>query len=1137
MNKERKYLYLSKHKNTDTMNLTFSSTLKTIRKVSESLIVVAAVSVSCTVDHRYDFDQIIDVDTEVTLFEKGIEIPVGSTPKISFSELASLAGDVFTESLHENEDGSYVIDYNDTLVISDIMSGIDLGEMLNAEGVNISESYTYHLGVDKDRLSVEGGDFSQSINLGLSDIFMPTLSLLNQFTPISLGLDEKAPDFQSDFGKELGTTSFSENLYTPTVPATLIDGMEMDLSGKISSFNVRNIAVDVYGKTEVSGVRSVSEITLRPGAKVVVKAYLKNCLLKKGTIVPDINIDLGQILFLDGAPSSIINLSELVLTESNSFSASQSYPISSLLLKNEDNVVIVDGTVTGSGTINVSNPISTGLLVRQCAEAGGMDFVVEVSFDDMEIQNARVEITPLTATPEPMVIDLVMGSTKLPKQVEKINKAYFSEDSKLTLSITAENLEKVPGLNIEFDEVKVSFPKELEIEGYPEGIIKMSGELPLTKEIVVKSMVLPDPEDGVQSFKGKITVSASAKASGRVNTQDLPRTADDDVTIKPSISGTLLFSDYSLTTKKIEENIALNKSVSYNVEGLGNLGKCVIYPKGKTEIVIDINKPDTDKFKFTAIGQGLEIKLPDGIHADPNGITPTLPYDENSGRIYIKGELPSKIVIPISKVILEPKEGAAVEGYMDVNGTVSAEGATVGRADIEALAAADMGVKVTIPRIEAESISLENALSVVVDKQKDFVIIGDGKAPEMLEYITEVKLKDVWANCSVSVEGLPTLKDGGKYDIDLIAELPEYVSPSSIAIKGNLDSQGSFKLSPVKIDRMHDISLAGLENLVGTLKIYGTISATDPDVDASTLSSDVVAHVDIKIGDKDGNITFENVKGRCNYKYDYNGCLSLNGLEALRKDEICLDVENPTLSLDIMTNVSVPLRGDMHIIPFKNGAASSEGMTLKDFTLNYNDDPSEYVSTRLEVNGPELARIVRDIPDSIKFIINANVDNSKDCIIVPGTNYDCIVTYDFNIPLSFGEDLRITASNTMEMSDDITGVLSMANVGFKAVVTNTIPLAVRLRVEFVDAEGKVLNIGDEELVTDIEPGKTDGTAQTSECRIVVESKDGQNTDEIAGVKLSFELSARESVSVSKEDYVQADLSAFLPQGITFDPLK
>lgn len=115
-------------------------------RISAILAAVLFVSVSCTVDHRYDVEKITDcIENEpITLFEKGIVIPVGDVDKIVIDSLIEKVDipEEISDILKKDEEGNYRLEMKGNLAFDDIMKDFNLAEMLSVDAFSVSTTFS-----------------------------------------------------------------------------------------------------------------------------------------------------------------------------------------------------------------------------------------------------------------------------------------------------------------------------------------------------------------------------------------------------------------------------------------------------------------------------------------------------------------------------------------------------------------------------------------------------------------------------------------------------------------------------------------------------------------------------------------------------------------------------------------------------------------------------------------------------------------------------------------------------------------------------------------------------------------------------------------------------------------------------------
>lgn|GEM_PF-6460937 len=744
-----------------------------------------------------------------------------------------------------------------------------------------------------------------------------------------------------------------------------------------------------------------------------------------------------------------------------------------------------------------------------------------ITLPDLSRMPATVYIPLETSETYTYTCDCAIDPIKLPQEISGVSSIAFDSAYKATVTLDCEELSGLTGIDVKVDSLVVEFPGEFVIEGSA----VMEGSLPLKGEIIIRKMAPQSPISSTQGYEGEMKVRAKISAKGIITKDSY---TSNELHLVSEFRWQPVISDYEVNVNRVEQAVAASQSFSADVSGLGDLGSCTIIPSGKPSISIGITKPETENLKLRTGNDGLSIVLPSCMQVTAaTDIYPPAYFDGKTNTIRYDGEVPDKVSIPLNELVIDTEKGS-FGGEIAVLGSVVSEATTLDKKDVDALRNAKIGIAVSVPDIAAEDVKLEGDLSIKVDEKETMTIFRPSDLPAELLELSEVSLKDTYLNLGVQVSGLPDVGSKG-YEIDLVATLPDCISPSTISLKGKLDRNGKFSAEPVKVSSIKDIKLDG-SDITGQIQVAGTITASTPDIDVNTISKSVKAVVKANIADSKGRISIDAISGRCNYGMETTKSISLDGIPDILKDEsTCLDLQNPQLNLSFTGNLGVPVDGEIELIPWKDGAVAGNSLRIENISLPYTSDAGKNARTEYKVEGEKLAAVLRHLPDSIQFVVTAHTNTEKAFTLQPDADYRLSVDYDLVLPMELGEDFSISYGTTMDFSRDISQVMNQSAIGLRCAVNNTIPLGLDLELEFLDADGNVLRISEEEIHLDI-PGKAE-----SEEKVVVKPVQGAAVDAIASIGLKFVLkSAAAGGVLSADDYVQADISAFLPEGFTFN---
>lgn len=482
-----------------------------------SLSVASFLIQSCKVDDDYSMDKLEDVNTDMTLFQKGISIPLGSTDKIRLDTLVNRSGimdEEFGEYLKTAEDGSYHIRYSGSYDLSEELSSLNVNDLATIIP-SIDESWSKYAGIaGKDY------DIDLKINKISGDAKLFRKSELDAISSM------------------MGDRDFN----VPESVATVYDFLPV------------NQLLDPIKLPE--GIAAIKTVELGPNAAVKVSLSLENPMMSKGSIIPQLNFDAdGLVTFKAG---KTIDLSSLVLSEKNSYQTSNLFPIQSV----DIDALMKGHTLEAKGSIIISGAVTNRKLIA--AATGDMQLKIEIELVGLEFADVAFELDPFEYAIDEK-FSFGFKEADMPEQVKSLKSVTFDDNSVISLNLNAVNIAAFKGIAAKLEGLVITFPTGMAVEG--EGISGnklsiASADLstPLSRKLKLKSINLGGSEAGATSYSSDITISGKATVSGIVHTSEIPSDSVKDpgfiasISGKPVISEVVGRSDYSVT---LEESFAM----------------------------------------------------------------------------------------------------------------------------------------------------------------------------------------------------------------------------------------------------------------------------------------------------------------------------------------------------------------------------------------------------------------------------------------------------------------------------------------------------------------------------------------------------------------------------------------------------
>ncbi len=1154
-------------------------------RAAVSLCCLVALASSC-VNEEYDMSG-DRLNLEVTPFQKGLAVPLGSTGQI---KLADLLKDVNSDILN-SADGLYSIGYSGSQQFDDELKSMT--DLIKIEDVDFSKPILFQLNnADLSDVRIPAQDYTfphrMTTDVNIPDMVIPSKT---EKLDVMANLDQYIPDEAEmkvgdlrNFSERKTVVSLNPDFDASVLPFgddTFSVGDLMEQFTDLVEMQ-NNVSFDKHYALEINlpkDIQEVNEILFDPSASVRIKMSIDKGFIHSGAVIPDVNLDFSQLCHLRDDADGIVNLREaLVLDENNGYADECTFAITSLDLDHADYDTDYNGTgatritedlfITADGTIDFTDLKTSKALL---SEPGNSTITVRIDVEFVNVHIADVDMTidPKTFERE-MDVDFSIKDITLPADIEKVNYVSFTESSGLNINLQAENLDRVMGLDAEVEYLEIVFPEELVIDD--PAIINNTLVLEnqaLTqawvKHVKITRVNFAPPVNGEVSFNGEISVRAKVRVSGHLRTSEIPRTAEDMVNIDVTVVSAFDMDDYEIELKPTVYDLSIEpKEIKTEVPGeLADLKDLVVYPKNDPVISLDISLPEM-ALDFNPSEAGVRISLPDflgfgDLPADYN-------YDLVTNSINFTSDqvIPETIILPIEKLIINPVDGGDgkyyVQGLVEIEGGVTLAGGEVTKKDIEKMmdTSNEISVVAHIPEIVPMDIELgkyETTLRQTIDLE----LLGEGALPEQVRSLSKVELNDANINISLDASSLPDVGDA-KLSVNVKVQLPDFITAQGVSEDGiyettaTMTSEKIINFTPIVVKAL-DLSKFDLSQ--------GVKEAVT--VEGSVVLEDVALNVDEWL-DRDLEVVFNasmqsidisKVTGKVDYQLDikpmqvnlkeYTDQLGDWGIEA----DPVLDLARAHLALDVKTNLSVPASATVEIIPYDGEVERTDGIITATLSLDPATSADEVKVSRFWVaetdedmpegytfvGVPGILDMVKPIPSRIVIRAAGGTDAEKECVLEPDAEYTFDVDYAFGLPLEFGEDFyvkyRMAVKGLPEIVDQVLGYGSKIMIGGK--FFNSLPLAVNLTVHLLDAEGNRIPFVDEAGVQKIAPCLLDGSASSTDLEVMVLLENPEDAARIADLELVLEASdGVAGVQVDEGDYLEAALQLVLPEGVTVD---
>ena len=1138
------------------------------------------------------------LNLEVTVFEDGLSVPLGSTSQIMLKDLkdsllTSLEDTSYLKYFVVDKDGAYGLSVSDCLDLSDTLNNM-LSD-IEIPDVAISETFSFDLAeADVSDLKVDASEYSYSEDLG-GMITVPDLSIdgfgsdftieteIYKYKPSADLLKLNFPALSHDAGFADIETDFTiDDRFINDIPISL------DMFATNPLLPAMNISTGFgpdnchlsFSMSMPEGISSVEDIVLHEGAKVIMSVELRNSFFTAGTIKPHLDLDIHELFHLTKEeneghdPLTIDHILADFEIPASGGKVTEEYDIQSLVFSDDD-WSMEDGRLTlhkeidvvVSGALAYSDVATTTRHLASLTEKS-MDIHMSVEFVDFQVDDVRMAIDPVSIeVPEETVS--FSQSISLPEQIRSIGHVALSQDSKITMSLEPENM--LPGLELELESLKMTFPEGVEVEGASNGILEYK-DVDLSKGFThsmrIIGLTLPEPQDGDIVLDKEVSVEAVLKAGGTVSSASLPSSKSDDLRMKVEVNAEMSIEDYSVNIYGYDYPVSYSQDFEVDVTGLEEFGTVIVKPQGEPVVSLEIVMPESDIRIVADPKENLVISFPQMIRF--KDLPQEYNYDAEAGTITIKGEIPSVMNLPVDCLVITPvQDGDSywARGEFKVSGGIAIPEGSITRKDVDALTAPDskVGVSIKIPELVLGTLEMDKPYTKPVTKKFEVEMMSADDIPAEIVSIERVELEDVYFNMQLDASRLPDLGKT-RLSLDFDIDLPEMIVLESdnlkegnvLTVKGELDEEGMIVVDPIKIVALDlaGINLKDLEDLKDTVSINGQLMLDDVALDISewlgkTLEvkvdagirdiviSKVVGKVDFQMDPISESIDLTEVKG-----YLENGNIEVSGIENL--------LSRLSLAADIKTNVGVPMGAMMEIVPFSGGNPVQDAIWKTEVVLNHSQSASETTHTRYWISNldeaedkfrPEgythiripLQQYLSDIPDSLSISLSAGTDPQQQCVIEPNHEYVVEASYSAQIPMEFGDGASVTYRDTIPDIPEIVGqLLQLGDLVLTGSVTSSLPLEVDMKVNLMDSDGSMIPLDETTSSQKIKGCGPDGEPVVTEINLGIQKQEGARVKDVSAIEVEFTVSTVAGVPLSDNCFIQAVLQALVPKGVSVD---
>ncbi len=802
--------------------------------------------------------------------------------------------------------------------------------------------------------------------------------------------------------------------------------------------------------------------------------------------------------------------------------------------------------------------------------------------EDYSIPGGLINETPIPLDMNIFKINTDFSSTQqiplnvsLPKEIRSISGIKLKDGAKVRISFGLSTSflhsgEIIPDITIGLGDVfKIEGGSSVKLSGMK---LSEKNNYMDSKDIFISSLAIDDAWTEIDGHK-VINKTISIPVSGSILWNNLYTTTKLlNTNRKLELSMSVEFVDVEVADYKVEIadfKYTVDKpgeEISIEIpDALAKVGEISLYPEKPASIELDVNIPEIG-LDIVPAGDGIKISFPKMLRFASN-LNPEYGYKAEDNSINLKKSLNElgTIKLPVEKIVITPEKVGDkyyAKGTVDIKGTLGLASNVLTKSQVDNFANPGgdrrVAVGVRMSEFRPKSVSMNEFPADIEEKTFDFDILSGKDVPSELKSINVVEFKDTELNIDLDIAGFP---DMGK-DARLAVDLQVKFNPADM-LNINGAENGVYKirktinanedkitLGPIQLLSLDLTGKNLAEGIKGTISVSGQVRLVNPSLNIDEwlgrkLKASFNASMDaINISKVSGKVAYnvEPITQTVDLK-DLTGTLGDSGVE------VNLDLNHAHIILEVETNLAVPVKAEVELIPYYEGTPGTKINPVLAFTPKVSDEPTVTKfwlaadRDRMPAEGydfieADVLSLLKNIPEKIDVNLKAGTNEDEVCVLEPQKDYSLKARYMLDVPLEFGEEFQVVYRDTIPDLPKIVGaLLAKGNqVGLGGKLVNSLPLGLDVSFNFLDSDKEKIESAQNCGVLHVSPCSIDGTASTKDINVLVGVADGAKALDAA--YLEIEVNANSGgivgVPVKKGAYLQAVLHAVLPKGVTVD---
>ncbi|MBO5418795.1 MAG: hypothetical protein J6A22_01800 [Bacteroidales bacterium] len=1165
-------------------------------------------AVSC-VNEEYTVEE-DSLDSSVQVFKDGVQLPVGSIDTLRVKDIKKLAGESLDAFISVMEGGDYSFGLMDTLIISDTLN--KMLEKFKIDAFKYNDPIEIDLqSIDVSKIKVdamtlpEEGPYKVSIADIVQKPNLPVIDAVGVHESIEAGVSKYVPDMGKlqlpvkDITEDVKLVELPEGENIPSYALSdtpfKLDERALSMLGMVMNSSFEAVETVPLNLELPEGITSVNDIILHENAALEISIEMVDPILSSGKIVPDIDIDLHNLLHLKDISAHDHAVLERDFTlsanedPSKHYKAVKRYSISSLAIEKDDWTVENGKAVLKQEKRMIEIPVQGSIKMEDCYTTTNLiqkqrhiEFLMSIRFVDFSIADVEMSVEPIVVEHSENVA-VAFDPVKLPAEIKSLDNVSFDESSIIEMTLSPKNIEKLVDLDIMLEQFEIEFPQGLVVKDLATGDIPSDNTIEVagedlkdgfSKRIQILEFNLPEPDaDRYISYNEKIKVYTKVSAGGDVRSSQLPVRSQDDIRFDIDVNGKLTIDDYKARIADYVYDFSgdfQKQSIKVSLpDEIADLkGPIVVYPEGRPVVTLDLHLPelpqDTD---IRILADNIRIDFPEMIRF--RNVPSEYSYDEDNGIITLDGEIPSELNLEVDRLIVTPYYDETDKKYyalgdIEITGGIVVTESDVTMADVDKLTSPESEVRISasIPEMKPSNVDIDTYTTSIEHTVEIEFDLDDIEEMDMIKEIDFVNLKDVFITLDIDAQKLMS-EIKADMDFNVVIDLPEFIVIEDSRVKdGKLEISdrlvdGKISIDPIPVKALKDLNLK--EGLNQNIDIKGSLVVSNANIGVSALDKKHLINIDMAIksdipGSEDEVILIKDVSGKIDFQLDpISDSIDLSDMTSLFEEggnfSADLDLNRFHLALDLKSNLVVPVNMKLDLIPYYDGVAKPDAIDPLELNLTSAESVDKVSNTRFWISNTQdgmpsgyqyikfdILSLLRTMPEKLEFSFSGGTDPSKSCLVALDRALVLEANYELAVPMEFGDDFEITYRDTISLSPKLLNhVLNSSDIAVKGEVTSRLPLQVTMSVNLLDSEQNLIRL-DPASGKQVIPSSVQGEAATTDLNILLKKEPGTDVTDLKYLEVAVTLDSGNAagISLNENDYLTATIKIELPSGIAID---